>query len=82
MALEDAVVITKCLQAQSNPTSAFQQYESQRFARTKSIVEQSLRSGKMGELENRYAVTLRNTFMKLMGAAINNSFHTIHAYRV
>ncbi|OUL36473.1 monooxygenase [Nostoc sp. T09] len=82
MALEDALVITKCLQAQSNPTSAFQQYESQRFGRTKSIVEQSLRSGKMGELENRYAVALRNTFMKLMAAAINNSFHSIHAYRV
>ena len=82
MALEDAVVITKCLQAQSNIASAFQEYESQRFARTKSIVEQSLRSGKMGELENRYAVALRNTFMKLMGAAINNSFYLIHAYRV
>ncbi|MDZ8049968.1 MAG: FAD-dependent oxidoreductase [Aulosira sp. ZfuVER01] len=81
MALEDALIITKCLQAQSDPTSAFQQYESQRFSRTKSIVEQSLRSGKMGELENPYAVALRNTFMKLMGAAINNSFHSIHAYR-
>ncbi|BAY23535.1 monooxygenase FAD-binding protein [Calothrix sp. NIES-2100] len=81
MALEDAIVITKCLQAQSDPTSAFEKYESQRFARTKSIVEQSLRSSKMGELENPYAVALRNTFMKLMGAAINNSFHSIHAYR-
>ncbi|BAY32558.1 monooxygenase FAD-binding protein [Nostoc carneum NIES-2107] len=82
MALEDAVVLTKCLQTQSNPTSAFQEYESQRFTRTKSIVEQSLRSGKMGELENRYAVAFRNTFMKLMGGAINNSFYSIHAYRV
>ncbi|MDZ7962151.1 MAG: FAD-dependent oxidoreductase [Aulosira sp. DedQUE10] len=82
MALEDALVITKCLQTQSDATSAFQQYESQRFARTKSIVEQSLRSGKMGEVENSYAVALRNTFMKLMGTAINNSFNSIHAYRV
>lgn len=82
MALEDAIAIAKCLQAQSNIASAFQQYESQRFSRTKSIVEQSLRSGKMGELANPYAVALRNTLMKLIGGVINNSFYEIHAYRV
>ncbi|BAY60518.1 monooxygenase FAD-binding protein [Calothrix brevissima NIES-22] len=82
MALEDAIAIAKCLQTQSNIASAFQEYESQRFSRTKSIVEQSLRSGKMGELANLYAVALRNTLMKLMGGAINHSFYSIHAYRV
>jgi 2-polyprenyl-6-methoxyphenol hydroxylase-like FAD-dependent oxidoreductase len=82
MALEDALVISKCLQEQTNPTLAFQQYELQRFARTKYIVEQSLQSGKMGELENRYAVALRNAFIKLMRTAISNSFKSIHTYRV
>ncbi len=82
MALEDALVISKCLQEQPNPTLAFQQYELQRFARTKYIVEQSLQSGKMGELENSFAVGLRNTFMKLMRTAISNSFKSIHGYRV
>ncbi len=81
MALEDALVITKCLLANSDPIAAFQQYESQRFARTKAIVEQSLRSGRMGQLENRVAVRLREVLMKLMKRVIHNSFKSLHAYR-
>lgn len=80
-ALEDAFVIAKCLQEQSDPTAAFQKYEALRFPRTKLIVEQSLQSAKMGELENPLAVMLRNTFMKLMGPAISNSFKSVLAYR-
>jgi len=80
-ALEDAYVIAKCLKANPDPVAAFQQYESLRFPRTKAIVEQSLRSGKMGELKHPLAVGLRNTFMKVMGAAISSSFQSLHAYR-
>jgi 2-polyprenyl-6-methoxyphenol hydroxylase-like FAD-dependent oxidoreductase len=80
-ALEDAFVVAKCLQEQPHPTIAFQKYESQRFPRTREIVKQSLQSGKMGELENRFAVALRNTFMKRMGSAISNSFKSFHSYR-
>lgn len=80
-ALEDAYVVAKCLREQPNPTAAFQEYESLRFPRTKAIVEQSLQSGKMGELTNPLAVGLRNTFMKVMSLAISNSFKSLHAYR-
>lgn len=80
-ALEDAYVVAQCLQAQPDPSVAFQQYESVRFPRTKAIVEQSLQSGKMGELKNPLAVAVRNTFMKVMGSAISNSFKSLHAYR-
>ncbi|MDF5710926.1 MAG: FAD-dependent monooxygenase [Nostoc sp. S4] len=80
-ALEDAFVVAKCLQQQANPTLAFQQYELERFPRTKVIVEQSLRAGKMGELHHPFAVTLRNVFMKLMKATITSSFKSLHAYR-
>ncbi|BAZ66410.1 monooxygenase FAD-binding protein [Fischerella sp. NIES-4106] len=80
-ALEDAYVIAQCLQAQSDPSIAFQQYESVRFPRTKAIIEQSLQSAKMGELKNPIAVGLRNSFMKVMGSAISNSFKSLHAYR-
>ncbi|MEB3177489.1 MAG: hypothetical protein VKL59_00360 [Nostocaceae cyanobacterium] len=38
-------------------------YESLRFPRTKAIVEASLRSAKMGELQNPLAVGFRNAFM-------------------
>lgn len=80
-ALEDAYVIAQCLQAQPDPSVAFQRYEALRFPRTKAIVEESLRSGKMGEISNPLAVGLRNTFMKVMGSAISNSFKSLHAYR-
>ncbi|PIG91108.1 FAD-dependent monooxygenase [Gloeocapsopsis sp. IPPAS B-1203] len=79
-ALEDAYVIAKCLQA-SDPITAFQNYESLRFERTKAIVVQSLRSSKMGELTHPLAVGFRNTFMKVMSSAISNSFQSLHAYR-
>jgi 2-polyprenyl-6-methoxyphenol hydroxylase-like FAD-dependent oxidoreductase len=80
-ALEDAYVVAQCLQEQSDPRVAFQQYESLRFPRTKAIVEQSLQSGRMGELKNPFAVALRNTLMKLMGSFISNSFKSLQAYR-
>ena len=82
MALEDALVVTKCLLAQSNPEAAFQQYESQRFARTKAIVEQSLQAGKIGQWENRAAVALREALMKfLLPQVFTNSFKSLHSYK-
>ncbi|MCU0542040.1 MAG: FAD-dependent monooxygenase [Oscillatoriaceae cyanobacterium Prado104] len=80
-ALEDALVVAKCLQAQPNPSLAFQQYESLRFPRTKAIVGASLRSSKIGRLSDPLAVELRNIFMKVMGSAISNSFKSLHTYR-
>ncbi|MGL5793666.1 MAG: FAD-dependent monooxygenase, partial [Waterburya sp.] len=82
MALEDALMITKCLLEHSEPAVAFKYYESQRFPRTKSIVNQSLRSGRMGKLAHPITVKLRETLMKLMKPAIINSFKSLHAYRV
>jgi len=74
-------VITKCLKENPDPIAAFQHYEARRFPRTKAIVEQSLQSGKMGELKNPLAVGLRNTFMKVMSSAMSSSFNALHAYR-
>ena len=80
-ALEDAYVVARCLAEQSDPSVAFQDYESLRFPRTTTIVKQSLRSARMGKMSNPFAVGIRNTFMKVMGAAINHSFKSLHAYR-
>lgn len=80
-ALEDAFVVAKCLKESPDPVAAFQKYESLRFPRTKAIVEQSLQSSKLGELQNPCAVKLRNTFMKVMSSAISSSFKSLHAYR-
>ena len=81
MALEDALVITKCLLAHSEPSTAFEKYQSQRFGRTKSIVEQSLRSGRMGQLQHPIQVALLQMLMKLIKPAIKNSFKSLHTYR-
>jgi 2-polyprenyl-6-methoxyphenol hydroxylase-like FAD-dependent oxidoreductase len=80
-ALEDAYVLAKCLQEQSNMIAAFQNYQSLRFPRTKTIMEQSLQSAKMGELQHPLAVGLRNIFMKVMSSVISRSFKSLHAYR-
>ena len=73
--------LPKCLKKNNNPAIAFQAYEALRFPRTKAIVEQSLKSGKMGQLKNPLAVGFRNTLMKVMGAEISKSFERFHAYR-
>jgi len=80
-ALEDGYVVAKCLREQTDVMSAFQRYESLRFPRTKAIVEASLRSAKMGELQNPLAVGFRNAFMKVMAGVISNSFLSFHSYR-
>jgi 2-polyprenyl-6-methoxyphenol hydroxylase-like FAD-dependent oxidoreductase len=82
MALEDALVVTKCLLEQRHPADAFRQYESLRVERTKKIVEQSLAIGKSFQIENRVFIALRNTLMKLLAKQFDNDYKTLHAYRV
>ncbi|MBX9253740.1 hypothetical protein H1Q63_07210 [Desmonostoc muscorum CCALA 125] len=78
-ALEDAFLVAKCLKQLFNPTLAFQEYQLERFHRTKAIVEQSLQAGKMGQLHHPCGAALRNTFIKLMGATIISSFKSLNA---
>lgn len=82
MAIEDALVVTKCLLEQSDPAVAFRQYESLRLTRTKKIVEQSLMIGKSFQIENRVFVALRNRLMKLLAQQFENDYKALHAYRV
>jgi 2-polyprenyl-6-methoxyphenol hydroxylase-like FAD-dependent oxidoreductase len=81
MALEDALVVTKCLLEQRHPADAFRQYESLRIGRTKKIVEQSLAIGKSFQIENRVFIALRNTLMKLLTKQFDNDYKALHAYR-
>ncbi|MBD2774222.1 FAD-dependent oxidoreductase [Iningainema tapete] len=81
MALEDALVVTKCLLAHPAVT-AFRQYESQRFARTKMIVEESLQAAKLGQWENHAAVALREIMMKLLPLPVlKNKVNILQGYR-
>jgi 2-polyprenyl-6-methoxyphenol hydroxylase-like FAD-dependent oxidoreductase len=81
MALEDALVVTKCLLEQRHSADAFRQYESLRVGRTKKIVEQSLAIGKSFQIENRVFIALRNTLMKLLAQQFDNDYKALHAYR-
>lgn len=82
MAIEDALVVTQCLLEQSDPAAAFRHYEYLRLKRTKKIVEQSLRIGKVARLENRLIVALRNTLMKRLAQQFENNYKAFQAYRV
>jgi 2-polyprenyl-6-methoxyphenol hydroxylase-like FAD-dependent oxidoreductase len=81
MALEDALVVTKCLLEQRHPADAFRQYESLRVGRTKKIVQQSLAISKSFQIENRVFIALRNTLMKLLAQRFDNDYKALHAYR-
>jgi 2-polyprenyl-6-methoxyphenol hydroxylase-like FAD-dependent oxidoreductase len=58
MAIEDAVVLARC-------TNALGTYDEKRVARTRKIVLDSRRFGKMGAISNPAAVFLRNLALKL-----------------
>lgn len=82
MALEDAIVLTKCLQDSSTPNEAFQKFEVQRFARTKFITERSLMLGRVGQWQNPLAVFLRNTLTRFTPEkSLQKSFEPIYGYQ-
>jgi 2-polyprenyl-6-methoxyphenol hydroxylase-like FAD-dependent oxidoreductase len=81
MALEDALVVTKCLLEQRHTADAFRQYESLQVGRTKKIVEQFFALGKSFQIENRVFIALRNTLMNLLTKQFDNDYKALHAYR-
>lgn len=66
MAIEDAVVLSNCIDAASSPEEAFVQFESKRIARTTNIVNDSWQIGRLAQLDNPLLYSLRNTFMRMM----------------
>lgn len=65
MAIEGAYLLSKCLKNYNSHTDAFKRYEELHFPRAKDIVSQSLKMGKIGQLENSLAIAIRTTIMKL-----------------
>ena len=59
-AIEDAVVLTKCLQAEDDPVTALRSYERTRAERTKGLLTLARRIGEMGTWRNPLARGLRN----------------------
>lgn len=70
MAIEGAYLLAKAIEKYGLGAKAFQRYEALHFPRTKSVTEESLRMGKMGQLENPLAIFFRNNLFKLMPSSL------------
>jgi 2-polyprenyl-6-methoxyphenol hydroxylase-like FAD-dependent oxidoreductase len=65
MAIEDAVVLADALAAEPSPEGAFHRYESQRFVRTRWLVEESRRFGRIAQAASPFAVWARDLAVRL-----------------
>lgn len=64
MAIEDAIVLARCLIESSSLSKAFQSFWNQRSKHTKRIVNDSWRFGKLARWKSSFAVGLRNFFVR------------------
>jgi 2-polyprenyl-6-methoxyphenol hydroxylase-like FAD-dependent oxidoreductase len=73
MAIEDAVILTNCLLKEPTVEQAFSNYELKRLPRTKYIVDNSWKLGKVAQLENPVLIKLRNTALQLTPQSITKN---------
>jgi 2-polyprenyl-6-methoxyphenol hydroxylase-like FAD-dependent oxidoreductase len=69
-AIEDAVALARCLKDAVDVVAALRAYEASRIPRANEIVEASRRVGVVGQIENRWAIAARNTFVRLVGGRL------------
>jgi 2-polyprenyl-6-methoxyphenol hydroxylase-like FAD-dependent oxidoreductase len=67
-AIEDAVVVARCLTRTIDPVAALAEYEALRRPRTEAIVRQSRRVGRIAQLANPVAVGIRDAIVRLVPA--------------
>jgi 2-polyprenyl-6-methoxyphenol hydroxylase-like FAD-dependent oxidoreductase len=70
MALEDAMVIAKCVAKETSIASAFERYEILRRPRTSHIQQRSLLMGRIGQWENAALVAGRSLVTNLLPAGL------------
>jgi 2-polyprenyl-6-methoxyphenol hydroxylase-like FAD-dependent oxidoreductase len=66
MAIEGAYILAKSIEIYGLTKKAFDRYEELQYPRSENIVNESLKLGKMGQLENPILIALRNLAFKLM----------------
>ena len=64
-AIEDAVVLARCLRDGTNPAAGLRMYERERFERTNAIVQQSRQIGQVGQWSHALACRVRDALMRL-----------------
>lgn len=83
MALEDAVVLAKCVRLEATLEAAFRRYESLRGARTKHIQQRSRLMGSLGQWENRPLVAGREVVTSLLPAALfERNLRRVYSYEI
>ena len=65
MAIEGAYLLAKCIHQYGLTTNAYEQYEKHQFPRSKTIVNESLKIGKIGQITNPILIALRNFVFKI-----------------
>jgi 2-polyprenyl-6-methoxyphenol hydroxylase-like FAD-dependent oxidoreductase len=81
MAIEDAAVLAHAVDAIPDPASAFRVYEATRFERTRHITKESLKFGRMGQMNNAFLCSLRNTAFRFSSdRRIQKNFHDLWSY--
>jgi 2-polyprenyl-6-methoxyphenol hydroxylase-like FAD-dependent oxidoreductase len=82
MALEDAMVIAKCVAKETSMASAFERYETLRRPRTSHIQHRSLLMGRIGQWENAALVAGRTLVANLLPAGLfEYNLRRVYSYR-
>lgn len=82
MALEDALVLAKCVERETFLQGALRRYESLRFNRTKHIQQRSLLIGHIGQWQKGLFVTGREMVTRMLPAKlIERNLRRVYSYR-
>jgi 2-polyprenyl-6-methoxyphenol hydroxylase-like FAD-dependent oxidoreductase len=81
MALEDAMVLAKCVQREPSLETAFRHYESLRAHRTRHIQQRSLLMGQIGQWQNPLFVTGRELVTRMLPVRlIEHNLRKVYSY--
>jgi 2-polyprenyl-6-methoxyphenol hydroxylase-like FAD-dependent oxidoreductase len=81
MALEDALVLAKCVGREPSLMEALRRYEALRFHRTRHIQKRSLLIGQIGQWQNSLFVTGRGIVTRMLPAAlIERNLRRVYSY--
>ncbi|WP_417855649.1 FAD-dependent monooxygenase [Xanthomarina gelatinilytica] len=70
MSIEGAYLLAKCINKYGLSSKAYENYEKYQFPRSKKIISESLKLGKMGQITNPILITLRNFFFKIIPSRV------------
>ncbi len=81
MAIEDALVLAKCISSERSIESPLRRYESLRRRRTRHVQQRSLMMGYIGQLENRAVVAGRRVVTSILPAALfEHNLKRVYSY--